>query len=493
MLLLAVLLSPAWLSSTHANNIVQSDCADFINESPAGVSCGFVSVPVNHDLPDGKTIQLPVVIAKSTQLPSASSKKAVLIPGGGGPGSSMGFGYQYSRGEYLAPYESLRSAGYDVVLIDQRGSGYSTPRLNCPETILVFKALVTRRRTIDQEIEQYHHAIATCRKRLARAFGNISAYDTRQSARDFLAIMNTLPHRRWSTIATSYATVIAQAMIIERPDAFEYVVLDSPVPLDYQQPLSKEATYQAIVKTISRCRQTDQCNSRYPTLATQFNDILVRARQRPYGIKIKVYSTQGDASHKTLIVDDNALLAIFFNALYNNESIAMLPKVIAKIHKGKKQALKPFAENYWYQSTDPEYADGLNMTVHCKERQILEENYMAEHPEFAATLSADSRKELAAQPKLCKAWQVSSDNKLLPVKKFSAKTLILAGSLDPVISQADIYHTTDNFSNVSTSVIPGAGHSVWFQSACARQQVINFLKDKAAATKRCSYSLPTFK
>ncbi len=497
-LLVLILLPVAGFSTTNANaaTIVLADCIDFINEAPPRVSCGFVSVPRNHDKTDSRDrIELPVLIARSTRSLSPNTERAVLIPGGGGPGASMGFGYLYSSGEYLQPYQSLRQAGYDIVIIDQRGAGFATPRLNCTETIDVFKSLATQNRTLAQEIREYHHAIAACRKRLNTLYGDLSPFDTRQSALDFLTIMEGLPYRRWSTIATSYATVLAQAMLIEQPNAFETVVLDSPVPLDYQQPITKEVTHKAIVKTINRCRQTQQCNSRYPALASQFNDILIRARTRPYGIKIQTYEPDGGGKYKTLIIDDNAILAIFFTAIYNNDSIAMLPLVIDKLHKGRKQALKTFTEEFWYQSTDLDYADGLNMTIHCKERQILEDKYLADHPTFLNTLSADSRQALAAQPELCKAWHVKPDNKLLPTKDFNTRTLVLAGSLDPVISQADINNTTDNFSDATIAIVQGAGHSVWFQSECAREQVMRFIDDSdtTLTLDSCKYSLPAFK
>lgn len=497
-LLVLLVLPVVELSPIVANaaSLALADCIDFINEAPPRVSCGFVSVPRNHDKPDSRDkIELPVLIAKSTRSLSPNTEQAVLIPGGGGPGASMGFGYLYSRGEYLEPYQSLRQAGYDIVIIDQRGAGFASPRLSCTETIKVFKSLATQNRTLAQEIKEYHHAIAACRKRLNTLYGDLSPFDTRQSARDFLTIIDNLPYRRWSTIATSYATVLAQAMIIEQPDTFESVVLDSPVPLDYQQPITKEVTHKAIVKTINRCRQTPLCNSRYPALATQFNDILIRARTRPYGIKIQTYEPEGGSKYKTLIIDDNAVLAIFFTAIYNNESIAMLPQVINKLHKGHKQALKTFAEEFWYQSTDPDYADGLNMTIHCKERQILEDKYLVQHPDFLDTLSADSKRALAAQTELCKAWRVKTDNSLLPTKKFNTRTLVLAGSLDPVISKADISNTIDNFSDATTTVVQGAGHSVWFQSECAREQVVRFIDDSnaAATLNSCTHTLPAFK
>ncbi len=480
-------------ANSHLVDLV--DCRDFINEAPARVTCGYVTVARDHNKPDHSTIALPILIARSTQSTSANNDHAILIPGAGGPGAAIGFGYRYNTGDFLAPYQHLRQAGYDVIIVDQRGAGFSTPKLNCHETIEVFKSLVVRTRTLADEINDYRTAIDACQKRLTASIGEISVFDTRQSAQDFLHIISHLSYRRWSTIATSYATTLAQAMMLLQPDVFDSVVLDSPVPLDYQQPLTAESTHKAVIKTIERCQLNTACGKRYPTLVSQFNSLLQGARHQPFEVNIRAYDDANIARRETLVIDENALLSIFLIAIYSNDSIAILPSIIDKMHRGSKQALKYFAEDFWYQSTDTDYADGLNVTVHCKERQVLEERYAKAHPDFLNQLSDQSKIALRSQVDLCKAWRVKSDNTLLPKTNFNTRTLILAGGLDPVISQADIDNTANNFNNVTTEIVAGAGHSVWFQSDCTKQNVLRFLNNNATATTMasCESTLPLFK
>lgn len=489
--ILAIVASLSASLAHGANIIAPGNCTDFINEKPSTVTCGFISIAKNHDKPSGPRIKLPIVVAKSTR--SATPKRAIFIPGAGGPGAAIGFGYAYNPGEFLAPYESLRRAGYDVVIVDQRGAGFSSPQLTCPETIQAFKTLIARERTLENEIDEYQRSIAQCRKRLVRDIGDIADFDTLQSSLDFLYIIEHLNYPWWGTIATSYATAISQAMVMLQPDVFNAVVLDSPVPLNYQQPITTETTYQSIVKTITRCEASERCNNRYPRLISQLDKVLESASHWPYRIEIKVYNDAGQRETHTLVVDNYALLAILSTAIYSNESIAALPGVIDKMYKGSNQAFNMFAEDYWYQSTDSSYADGLNVTVHCKERQLLEERYVKNNPLFLKQLSKDSRRAFKAQADLCKTWKIKSDNELLPEQQFNARALILAGSLDPVISDADVRNTANNFSNVSTATVPGASHSVWYQSECVRQQVVDFFNQKPTRLAQCESSLPAFK
>ncbi len=467
-------------------------CADFINESPPRVTCGFVAVPLDHDNPKKPLIRLPVLIAHSTRSLMASSENAILIPGAGGPGAAMGFGYQYAPGEFLAPYASLLQAGFDVVIMDQRGAGLSSPRLSCHETIISFERLIVRERTVDEEISQYEQSTRLCRERL-KSLG-IPYFDTHQSANDFLAVMDSLAYRWWGTIATSYATAIAQAMLHIEPDAFQRVVLDSPVPLDYQKPLTLEGTYDAVKKSITLCQTNKKCTGRYPALAKQFDEVIARAKAKPYRTTINVVDNSYNSIRPTLVVDDATLLSIFANAVYSNNGIAALPATIDSLHKGRIRALRPFAQDYWYQSTDNTYADGLNLTVHCKERQLLEDQYVKYHPDYLASLSIESRQVLATQPQLCRVWNVKTDNQLLPQQRFKPTTLVLAGSLDPVISNEDISHTTDDFSRFTTTVISGAGHAVWFQSECVRDSVVSFFTESQTNdSSHCQVDLPAFK
>ncbi len=494
LIFIAPLYGPAH-SASLPRTITDADCIDFINERPGRVRCGFIALPENHDNVTNRAVSLPVLIANTTRSMSQRADRAILIPGGGGPGGSVGFGVNYNPGEYLAPYRSLLDAGYDVVIVDQRGAGFSKPTLRCHETAEAFKHLIVRSRTIDDEIESYQTAISSCLQRLKSNGVDVGAYDSRQSALDFLAVMDALPYDWWGTIATSYATVLAQAMLVVKPQAFDRVVLDSPVPLDFQQPWTQETTYQSVLKTVQRCNSEARCKSRYANLTKKFDDILARARVRPYGIKINIYGDDGIARRKTLIVDDRTLLAILLTAIYSNESIAELPNAIESFHSGLKQSIQSYAEEYWYQSVDPDFADGLSMTVHCKERQNLENNYLRDHPDVGRNLAHASRKLLQAQIDMCKNWNVSDGNTLVPNRLFTTRTMILAGGLDPVISSRDIANAADNFANQQTTIMPKAGHSVWFQNECARRETVSFFNrtHNLHTSFNCNNTLPAFK
>ena len=499
------ILSTVALSQTNDSSadvvIETADCTDFINESPPRVRCGFIRLPLNHDETNDndRFVALPIMIAGSTQSLLSKSEKAIFIPGGGGPGGSIGFGYQYNPGEYLKPFTELRAAGFDVVIVDQRGAGYSKPRINCTESIDTFKLFTEKYRTLKQELSAYKLAAKKCRDRLTQDNVSLTAFDSYQSARDFIAIINSLPYSWWGTIATSYATVLAQAIEIIQPGVFDRIVLDSPVPIDFQQPATEELSQSAIMKILSLCENTSRCNSKYPQVTEKFLSILEQSGENPYSIKINVFdSSLSTQSEFDLVADNGTLLEIFLTAAYNNDGIASLPKTIHALHEGDTQSLQAFTEDYWYQATTTDFADALSLTVHCRERQPLEEEYIQQHPDYMATHSERTKLAIETQRLLCADWDVGTDSRIQTNIPFKTQTLIIAGDLDPVIRSDDIRNTVDNFTNAVTVVIPGMGHSAWYQSSCTRLDVLEFMAPSTEATNNdarvsCTGGLTRFK
>ncbi|HEU0164216.1 MAG TPA: hypothetical protein VFQ54_04170, partial [Thermomicrobiales bacterium] len=95
------------------------------------LACGTVDVPEDHANPDGKSISVFIV-----QIPSISKKPnsspLFVLAGGPGQGSSGQLG-QFSKtvqDPIASWYPFLKD--HNVVLIDQRGTGYSDPNLVCP-------------------------------------------------------------------------------------------------------------------------------------------------------------------------------------------------------------------------------------------------------------------------------------------------------------------------------------------------------------------------
>jgi hypothetical protein len=95
---------------------------------PSGYSpeCGYLVVPENRARPDSPSIRLHVAIFRN-QIGQFVSDPVVHLAGGPGSSSLGEARYLFSKG--LNAILEQR----DFILFDQRGTGYSQPRLDCPE------------------------------------------------------------------------------------------------------------------------------------------------------------------------------------------------------------------------------------------------------------------------------------------------------------------------------------------------------------------------
>ena len=90
------------------------------------VRCGSLTVLENRSRPDGPRLKIAVVVLKSL---SPTPKPDAIVWVAGGPGDSVvARAAVYIRSGALNHWRAER----DVVLYDQRGAGFSEPRL-CPE------------------------------------------------------------------------------------------------------------------------------------------------------------------------------------------------------------------------------------------------------------------------------------------------------------------------------------------------------------------------
>lgn len=478
-------------ANTFTASMTDADCLDFINEKPLRVKCGFIDLPVNHDKPGSGNVTLPILIAGQTQtLSNTPSGKAILIPGGGGPGASIGFGELYLEGEYLSYYDSLRSAGFDIVILDQRGAGFAKPALRCAETAGAFKEAVSSKLSFNDALTVYHESLTACHKRLLDSNIPLADFDTYQSAQDYLAVIRMLPYNWWGTLATSYATVIAQAMEVIQPRVFDRIVLDSPVAIDFQRPFTFELTEASVQRVLSLCEITRRCNRRHSDIKNKFKQVLARAAEKPYIIPVE----NVDTGNAELPVDDTTLLDMLMLSAYSNYTLTEIPWAIDQLYKNRPQRLKLMATDYWHYNSDTEFSTALSWTIHCKERQPLEAAYLRLHPQAVDGYSDYSKTAMEQEQVICEEWAVPVSDATVPAKPITTKTFIVAGDLDPVISREDISNAADNFTDREIMILPGTGHSVWFQSECTRRNTVVFFTDTAnSVLTNCRDGITRFK
>ncbi|MEJ7839265.1 MAG: hypothetical protein WKF81_10630 [Thermomicrobiales bacterium] len=116
-------------ASGSQSTFTETDCPTPLPESLVegdNASCGTVYVPAFHDDPDGAEFTLSVTVLESTSDTPAAEPLVILT---GGPGQASAAVLPLFSDD--APLYRPLLERQDVILFDQRGTGFSEPALTC--------------------------------------------------------------------------------------------------------------------------------------------------------------------------------------------------------------------------------------------------------------------------------------------------------------------------------------------------------------------------
>jgi pimeloyl-ACP methyl ester carboxylesterase len=188
-----------------------------------------LTVLENRAKPDGRKIELAYAVLKST----AAKPGSPIVYLDGGPGGS-GIGL-YRVDEYKKTFDELRAVA-DVVLLSQRGTGFSTPRLVCrdaaPAAIPADIFLSAARMA-----EVLGPRTVRCADELRQKGIDLNAYNSNASADDLEDLRKTLGVPKISLFGFSYGVHLALAAVRRHPDAIDRLILAGTEGPDHTQKL----------------------------------------------------------------------------------------------------------------------------------------------------------------------------------------------------------------------------------------------------------------
>ena len=196
---------------------------DVSDHGPVAAQAAALTVPARHAAGGGAKITLPVV-----RLPARSGKAvASVLYLAGGPGES---GVDAGRGSLFGFLDALRETR-DVILFDQRGTGASTPSLDC---VASSRTLPPREPVRSgQVLALVLESAMDCADRLREAGVDLDAYNTLESAHDVAALCDALGSKPVHVVGHSYGSHLAMALIKQHPECVTSAVLAGPEGPDH--------------------------------------------------------------------------------------------------------------------------------------------------------------------------------------------------------------------------------------------------------------------
>ena len=418
---------------------------------PTPAQCGEFEVPEDRAKPDGRKIRIFAAVLPANTL---SPKADPLLILAGGPGQAAS-----TLAPFVARLNEVRRAR-DVVLIDQRGTGRSSP-MQC----IAFKP----RDDEALETDPVPRARACAAELLAQGV-DAAQYTTTAWIADLEAMREALGYAQWNLWGGSYGTRVAQEYLRRHPDRVRTVTLDAVVPPSMISTLdvwrTRQATFDAVLRA---CSELPACRTRHPDPAATLDNIA--ASLGPTGRDIDAVDPRtGEISPLHLTFD--GVLALLQPLLYTPEASSLLPEMLGLAAAGDYGPL--FAAT---QSTSTNPVEQLNAALHFS--VTCAEDVPRITPELAkAALTGLQTRGIADNViAVCDVWPRGRmpANFAQPVVS-DKPVLLFSGVLDPVTPPANGELVAKTLSNSRHIVATGFGHIV-SPNACGPRLIAAFIDE----------------
>ncbi len=433
----------AMAQSSAPRFVVETCPATIVSPAAPGMECGRLFVPEDRSSADSPEISLFVA-----QLPAraASGKRPILVLAGG-PGDSA------SADSAWWLNTTLRDAR-DIILVDQRGSGFSRPSLNCPEF----------------DARDDADGLDKCRERLLADGIDLSAYRAETVAQDIADLIAALDLAPVNVYARSYGARMALLLAGKQPGAVRALALES-VYTGGESALQGAAanTWRAMQLLFAECDADVACGAAYPQLSTQFSRAAAALDAQPRAV-------DGILPGAALLLDGQSFAVLLRDMLADAHRLPYIPALIAAVAENDYDSLglvasqlpaprsretDTFSEGLYYSAlcadeTALTSAGQINAEAKSLPREVLPLS------DFALGLLSD-----------CGSWRDTANGGVhLEPPPIDIPTLYLAGAYDPIAPGPG---ALADRTPVWRLVFPHLGHGVLEYEPCAEAAVVAFL------------------
>jgi pimeloyl-ACP methyl ester carboxylesterase len=423
--------------------------------------CGEIDVPEDRGKPDGRKIRIFAAVLPASTL-NPKDDPLVILAGGPGQAASQ-----------LAPFASRLTEvrrTRDIVLIDQRGTGRSSP-LTCG----AFKPT-------DHEVPDVDPVprARECADELRAQGVDAAQYTTTAWVADLEAMREALGYATWNLWGGSYGTRVAQEYLRRHPDRVRTAILDGVSPPSMVITLDVWRTREHTLREVFRaCADSPACRAAHPDVAATLRTI--EQDLGPGGREVEFVDPRtGEATHLRVTFD--TVLGLLQPVTYTPELSSLLPETLALAAAGDYGPL--FAST---QSMTANMAEQMNAALHFSVTCAEDVPRITPALEAKALEGLPTRDLAANAIAVCKVWPrgtmpadfttpVSSDR---PV-------LLFSGGMDPVTPPAYAAEVAKTLPNSRQIVARGYGHIV-SPAACGPRLIASFVEraDFAKLSESC--------
>jgi len=452
------------------------------------VSCGYVTVPEFHDDPEGGTIRLAVAILASTASTARNPADEPLILLNGGPGQPSEPVLPSFDPDVEGSLAGLLER-QDVVLFDQRGTGYSEPDLYCATDVPPTPGGGTDEEDIptpaDVEGEvagSFAEDAAACRETFDDQGIDLEAYTTAENAADVEDIRVALGYDQVDLLGISYGSRLALAVMRDFPDAVRSVVLASPLPPQIDQVAGQLIAFDAaLTRVFDGCAADRACDRAYPNLEETFLTAIDTLEADPLPVTYEDLTTGEPVE---IPIDGETFVSLVYFSVFVGPLLPIVAPLMATAEAGVPDVMEiilPFIATF-----GSGFSTGLQLAVNCQD----EVNFSSVEDAGALIAEAGVRPEIADGTGLgdldyyeaCEALDVRPERQVENrAVESDIPTLILTGAYDPITPTLYGELALETLLNGTLVEFVNAGHDPLSTAGpCAVDIATAFLADPAA-------------
>jgi pimeloyl-ACP methyl ester carboxylesterase len=433
---------------------------------------GRLWVRENRGGPSGRLIQLAFVRLKSTA--AQPGAPIVFLAGGpGAPGIGMG-----RVPVYFDLFDKLREVS-DVILLDQRGLGMSSPSLDCPPTPVPADAF--------EKAEKWRRIVAdksrACAEHWRRQGVEISAYTNDASADDLEDLRRALGVARISLISHSYGTVLAQAAVRRHGERIDRVVFAATEGGDNLVALP--SVWDLVLKKLSHLAAEDaSVNGFAPDLEALYRRVLDKLEQSPVTLTV----TNAQTKRPTQIrVGKIGLQWLMRLSMTDARNYAWFPALFHTVDQGDYTLLARKIEPLYndFQGRSP-MANAVDCSVGWSDERLSLARKEARHALFGNV-------NLQWETDICRVMGVFGGGRSATGPRLwsTAPALFISGTLDANTPPFQAEEQRWGFPNSTHLIVENGGHET-LPAAEVQQVVLDFFKGQDVKGRSVSFERPRF-
>ena len=457
-----VLLVPASDGArAEAGKLSRADCW-FDTPDKITARCYRFSVPESRAGRNDKILDLPVVVLS---VPDVRKREDPVIYLAGGPGDGAWLDAERIDfwWEFVADNAWLNER--DLILMDQRGTGLTEPRMDCPEQEAVqVKSLAFG---LDRETARkaWLEATAQCRKRIEAEGHDPLSYTSRESVNDLHALKRALKLDRWNVYGLSYGTRLALTYMRDHPSDLRSVILDS-VYLPESKFMEDDPwrTDRAFRVLLEGCRRSTDCARWYPDLDQRLLALVRRLNETPIERTVDL----PDGRRARVVLTGELLINYLFQNLYNRSSLETVPQIIDLFENGSDDAITAeigYLADLYIDRSD--WGEALDLSVDCHE-EVPFNDLSKVGAGYARYPLLESFANDGSWGLSCTQWPMGPTDAAEDAPIYSdIPTLLLTGHYDPITPPEYAKVAASRLSHSYYFEFSNVGHDVLSNEPCA--------------------------